>query len=127
MDSNNPLNPPAPVATPPATPNPLSPNPTPAGVVPNPAPPVNPGAGTPLPAKGGHKKLLLIVGVLVLLLAAGGVYFYMQQNQPVPEPVPVTQAPEDSTIAALKKELDALAITEVEADFTAVDRDLESL
>ena len=109
-------------------PAPVSPSvmvPTPAGVVPN---PTVPGVPVPQPAKGGRSKLFLIIGVVVLLLAAGGVYYYLQQSQAKEaEQAPVTQSSEDASITALKKELESLAITEVEADFTAVDKDLNSL
>lgn len=109
-------------------PAPVSPSvvvPTPAGVVPN---PIVPGVPVSQPPKGGRTKLFLIIGVVILLLAAGGVYYYLQQSQnKEAEQVPVTQSSEDASITALKKELESLAITEVEADFTAVDKDLNSL
>lgn len=75
---------------------------------------------------GKSNKLLIIGGVVLLILAAAGVWWYTQQNL-APAPAPQTQKQADPTVAGLKKELDSLVISEVEADFTAVDQDLNSL
>lgn len=80
---------------------------------------------------GGFPKMLVVIGLVLLIIAGGGVWWYTQQSSGSPRettPSANTAAPNrDQGVAGLKKELESLVVAEVEADFTAIDADLNSL
>lgn len=115
MDNNNPT--PIPNLTPPPT-NPVQtpPNPTPTTPIP------------PLVEKGSNNKMVLwlVLGIILLGILAGGGYWFLNQQQDLSSAKenynqPVTQK-ED-----LEAELDSIDVKGAEAEFTSVDKDLQSL
>lgn len=95
--------------------NPTNPQPVSAPVMPNPVP--------VQAAPSGNKKMWLIGGgVLVVLVLALVVWLMSSQQKTAPTP-----APSVSVKDSLEKELNAVNIGDIEADFQAVDQDLQGL
>jgi hypothetical protein len=139
MDNNN-QNPtapgPLPVNTPPVAPTPApvpaaSPAPAPAAA-PTMAQQPTEAAITPTvtEVKSNGKMKWIIIGVVLLLVLGGAGYWYYTNNMnQAPSTAPVVSAPETKTdsIASLQQELDSILVSSVEADFTQLDQDLNSL
>lgn len=101
--------------TPPVTPPPAAPQqPGPVSVS---TPPVNTGEGK----KGA---LFFIGGIVVIVLVVFGIYWYLN-NQMAPKPEPV--ATTTPTQPDLESDIDSVQVTDVDAEFTDVDKDLQSL
>lgn len=93
----------------------------------NPAPsPMQP-AQAPQPSKGGNKMVLwLVTGLIATILIVGGVYWYLSSQKPVLKES-ATKSKSSQTEANLEKDLNLIDVPEVDANFAAVDKDLESL
>lgn len=86
-------------------------------------------------SSGSLPKTLLIAGILILLLLIGGVaYLSLSGNLTtavIPKNVAVTSVPQktviDNELTALEKELSSITVEDIEADFTDIDKDLNSL
>lgn len=96
--------------------NPTNPQPVSAPVMPNPAPVVP-------PAPSGNKKMWLIGGgVIAIIVLALAVWLMAGQKKTAPAP-----SPSVSVENSLDKELNAVDVSDIEADFQVVDTDLQGL
>lgn len=102
--------------------NPIVP-PAPAPSQPAPVPAVPPAK------EEGNKMALWLIGGLVIIIAIVGlIYWYLgsrstkEVSKPLATPAPVTQKE-----TSLEQDLDTVQIEDLEAEFSQVDKDLESL
>lgn len=77
--------------------------------------------------EGNNNKMILwlVGGLAVVILVFGGIYFYLnsqKKTQPQPTPTPSPQVQEN-----LEKELNAIEVNDLDAEFSTVDQDLENL
>lgn len=77
--------------------------------------------------QGGNKKWMwaILVAILVVIAASGGYLYMNQQKQTAKENQEASKAQEK--VKALEKEVSALDEGSLEAEFTVVDTDLQSL
>lgn len=107
MDNNNPVSQPQPDAPLPQTPLASSPQ-----------------------VEGDSKQMIfwLVGGLVVIILVVGGIYWYLNNKS-----ASTTSRIETSSPAVAKKqenldqELDSVTVSDVNADFTEVDKDLQNL
>jgi len=79
------------------------------------------------PAKTSSKMLIIIVIIVLLIIAIGGGVFYWMSTQKVAEPVATTEQPATIETADLSSELEATQPTDLDGDFSEIDKDLQSL
>ncbi len=143
MDNSNPVNPQPAVGTPPPPPAPAteqaSPvmgmgaqNPVPTSqnpVIQGPVPmPVQP----PVQHEGGSKLIIwLIGGLIIVLLVVAGIYFFMssqkgpkEQSQPTQTAQPAAKATNQEV---QESDVNAVEIDNLDKEFEAVEKDLETL
>lgn len=96
--------------------NPTNPQPVSAPVMPNPAPAIPP---TP----SGNKKMWLIGGGVIAIIVLAAIVWLMS-SQKKTAPVPSSSI---SAEGSLDKELNTVNVEDIEADFQAVDTDLQGL
>lgn len=111
MDNNNPT-----AQNPAVAPTPVSSQPAPVPTTP--------------PVKEGDSKmaLWLVGGLIAVIVVVGLIYWYLgsrstkEVSKPLATPTPVTQKE-----TSLEEDLDAVQVGDLEAEFSQVDKDLESL
>lgn len=120
MDNNNPVQTPI-------TPNTIPPEPQPQ------TPQVNPQIQVSDAPSNGSNNLILwfVIGLVIIVLVVGGMYFFLSKQQAAP-PVqaPITQvSPSPSPQENLEGDLNSVNadVAGANADFTAVDQDLQQL
>lgn len=111
-------------------------NPAQAPGIPNVSPPATQPAVSKvqmpdIPSSSSNKVILwFIVGLVVIVLTVGGIYFFLNRQQAAPTQAPTTQAsPSPAAQQNLESDLNNINvdIAGATSDFTAVDRDLQSL
>jgi|SRR3989344_1617793 len=80
------------------------------------------------PAKTSSKMMVIIVIIVLLIIAIGGGVFYWMSTQRSEEPTAAIEQP-TATIetADLSSELEATQPTDLDSDFSEIDKDLQSL
>lgn len=81
-------------------------------------------------AKSSNKMLFFLVGgIVIAILAAGGIYLYLNNQKPVVQTQPeqiapvITPAPQTVT----EEEVQSVNVSDIEAEFTDVNKDLQGL
>jgi flagellar basal body-associated protein FliL len=78
----------------------------------------------PTPENSSKFVIWIITGLVIIILVVGGIYLYLSNKQavttPSTTPAPVVQE-------NLEDELNAVEIGDPDADFTAIDQDLQNL
>lgn len=78
--------------------------------------------------------LWLVIGLVVIIALVGAIYFFLSSQQAATNTQKVTENPvvqaspePPDTVDALDRDLNALNIGDVEADFASIDSDLQQL
>lgn len=90
--------------------------------VPQPEPVVMQVPPTPAPSKG--KTMWLIIGLVIILLVIAGIYL-LQSRQKVSQSSKASPSP--AVTDNLEQDLNSVNIGDLESEFDAVDKDLQSL
>lgn len=90
-------------------------------------PTMQPAPAPVVPSGGGNKMVLwLVTGLIITILIVGGVYWYLS-SQKAGSKESAAKSKSIETEANLEKDLNLIDVPEVDAQFSAVDKDLESL
>lgn len=97
-----------------------------AAQTPPPAQPA-PAPGMPPVKEGNNMVVWLIGGLIAIVIVVGLIYWYLGSRSAKVTKPQATPAPVTKQETSLEQDLDAVGVGDLEAEFSQLDKDLESL